>query len=365
MSGKFLPFFKDIVAMNLGRNRLFRLIFMVTSRCPLKCRICGIWKGKNKTDPSLQDMERFFSSHSFSWINLTGGEIFMRRDMPELFQLIAQTQTQLRYLTFPTTGYLVDRTLEGVEAALRNRFPRLVVTVSFDGGKESHDSLREGDRPFEKARETYRALKKLETKAKGGLQVIPGLTLSSELLSLGPDPVGDLARELALDGRHEVHLNLAHCASHYYRNPELEPPDPEAMVAYLRKLLIEKDASASSLKTVETLYLKGAIQYLRKESPPLSCKACDASVFIDSEWNLYPCTHFPFKIGSLEESDHDLTPWLTSDRFREAKAKVRARECPGCWTPCEAFTAIAGSVMKPSLYRLATSAKDAKGGKSK
>ncbi|MFH2000435.1 MAG: radical SAM protein [Planctomycetota bacterium] len=355
MSGAAIPFLKHMSAMNLGCGRIFRIILMLTARCPLQCRICGIWKGREKTDPSLHDLESFFTRNSFSWINLTGGEIFMRRDMAELFHLIKRTQKELMYLSLPSSGYLVEETKAGVEAAIRSKLPHLYVTISFDGGPQTHDALRKGDHAFQRAKETYHALKGLAAATHGVLKVVPGLTLSSELLALSRDPVNDLVQELGLDGPQDVHINLSHTAPHYYRNPDLVPLSTDETISYIRKQLEQGRTATSSLKMLESLYLKGAIQYLKTGRPPLACKACSASVFVDSQWNVFPCTHFPFPIGSLQESGFDLSPLVSSQPFKEAQSKVSAGDCPGCWTPCEAFTSLTGSLIKPSFYKLASS----------
>ncbi|MBU0756356.1 MAG: 4Fe-4S cluster-binding domain-containing protein, partial [Planctomycetes bacterium] len=96
MKGAPWTFLKDLAAMNLGRGRLFRVILMLTRQCPLQCKTCGIWKN-NGSDPgpALEEIASFFEKNQFSWINLTGGEIFFRKDLPELFGLLAKTQKKL------------------------------------------------------------------------------------------------------------------------------------------------------------------------------------------------------------------------------------------------------------------------------
>lgn len=353
MSGSAWGFLKDIGCMNIGKARLFRIIFMISGRCPLRCATCGIWKNNDADpDPALDDMETFFNKNRFSWINLTGGEIFLRNDLVAIFQLLAKTQDRLRYVTFPTSGFLTDKTVAGVEAALAAGLPRTHVTVSFDGGRSSHNALRGSKDAFDRAAETFSALRKLAVKSQGRLHVHPGMTLSAELLEKSADPAGDLVRDLRLAGLHEVHMNLAHRSSHYYMNPELKTLSKSRATDQILRIEAARKGAFSALNMAESLYLKGARRYLSTGKPPVSCKACAASVFIDNKWTLFPCTIFQRATGCLKEFQFDLAAATSTQAFLEARDDAASGNCPGCWTPCEAFTALAGNFLKPEFYRL-------------
>ncbi|MHC4945180.1 MAG: radical SAM protein [Planctomycetota bacterium] len=356
MSGSKWGLLKDLGALNLGRERLFRVIFMITGRCPLQCKTCRIGQTPAQgPDPAIEEIEAFFEGNDFSWINLTGGEIFLRDDMKEIFCLIARTQPSLAYLTFPTSGFLVERTLEGVERALEAGLPVIHVTVSFDGGRKVHDAMRGMDGSFDRARETFSSLKKLAADLPTRLNVHPGMTLSAELLEMAQDPVGDLLADLDLGHPGEIHVNLAHGAEHYYGTPAPKPLPAEAVTEQLERLMRSRRGKISSLNILESLYLKGARTYLASGAPPLTCKACAASVFIDYRWSVFPCTVFPLAVGNLKDHDFDLVRLSSTASYQQVKAKIEAGNCPGCWTPCEAYTAIAGNVLRPAFLRLAFS----------
>lgn len=353
MKGSLLPFLKDLSLLNLGREKLFRIILMLTARCPLRCRVCGIGGNGSMQEPTFIELERFFSRNSFTWINLTGGEIFLRDDMAEIFRLIASNQTHLAFITFPTSGFLVSKTQKDVEAALRAGLPRIVVTVSFDGGPAAHDALRGVKDSFLRARETYDGLQSLAAGSRGRLRVLPGLTLSAELLSLTKDPLEELIQALGLQGPDEIHVNLAHRSKHYYDNEGMNALPVSEAVELIESLVKARGLKGKGLGIMERLYLKGARRYLVSGNPPISCKALKASVFIDAEWNVYPCTIYSRPLAHMGDLDFDLKTLCTLPAFRDAAKAVASGRCPGCWTPCEAYTAISGGVLKPSLMRLA------------
>jgi MoaA/NifB/PqqE/SkfB family radical SAM enzyme len=321
----------------------------------LRCSICSIWKRKETAEPGLEELEAFFIKNRISWLNLTGGEIFLREDLQEVFPLMGRTLPCLAYLSFPTSGYRVRETVQGVECALKATLSKIYVTVSFDGGRRAHESLRRAEGSFDRAKETFIALKKIEKKTRGRLGVAPGMTLSAELLQYSENPVEDLIEDLGLDGAHELHVNLAHSSRHYYGNPKLQPLPSEIPAALLNQLIRSRRFGFSGIHILERLYLKGARRYLRTGRSPLPCQACAASVFIDGNWSVFPCTVFSKPLGDLRSLNYDLSRLASTRIFTETRADIAAGACPGCWTPCEAYTAILGMALKPPLLRLALS----------
>ena len=70
-----------------------------------------------------------------------------------------------------------------------------------------------------------------------------------------------------------------------------------------------------------------------------------ASCFIDSWGNVFPCTIYDRKIGSLRDVDYDLARlWRTDDADR-LQREIWDYDCPQCWTPCEAYQSIMGNFL--------------------
>ncbi|MCE9635950.1 MAG: radical SAM protein, partial [Planctomycetes bacterium] len=69
-----------IIRSNVGRNALpFKLTLIVTWTCDTRCRMCNIWKRDKKGVMTVEEVARFFERNPrFSWINLSGGEIWTR-----------------------------------------------------------------------------------------------------------------------------------------------------------------------------------------------------------------------------------------------------------------------------------------------
>jgi MoaA/NifB/PqqE/SkfB family radical SAM enzyme len=374
MSARLLGLVKDTVLLNLGRTTPFRVTLMVSEECPLRCATCGIWRRDDPCRPRLEDLERFFHcNRSLSWINLTGGEIFMREDTAEILRIIAAEERRLALLNFPTSGQHPDRILAAVEEGLSAGLERIAVTVSFDGGESSHDRLRGKAGAFEKARFTFHGLREMSGASGGRLGVFPGLTLSAELLRLAPAPLEDLARDLELEGTGEIHVNLAHTSNHYYANSSLKTLPREHLEDALltarngrharngRRVRSGDGATrpgrgSSCVDLMEKIYLGLASVFLASGRTPLPCKALRASVFVDAGLTVYPCTVFGRNLGSLRDSDFRIDALRASPQWSRARAEIDAGGCPGCWTPCEAYTAVLGNILRPGIARIVRAA---------
>lgn len=141
------------------------LIFFVTSRCNLLCTHCFYWEelNKNKNELTLDEIEKISRSlPNLLSLSLTGGEPYLRPDLPEIAAAFEQN-SHVRNLQIPSNGLLVDKTVNRAEALLRKvRRARVCTGVSLDGPEEIHNQIRQNPKSFQKAIETLKELKKLK-----------------------------------------------------------------------------------------------------------------------------------------------------------------------------------------------------------
>ena len=76
----------DAVRSNFVRlGKPYRLIFCLTYWCNYRCETCNIWKLRPKDELSFDEVRQFFEKNSqFSWIDLSGGEVWLRNDFVEI-----------------------------------------------------------------------------------------------------------------------------------------------------------------------------------------------------------------------------------------------------------------------------------------
>ena len=114
--------------------------FAVTYRCTSRCRTCSIWKmdQPERGELSLEEVRDLFSSNrgflrDVGSIQITGGEPFLRADLPEL---VSSIREQLSGCTFwiPTNG-MTPRSIEKETRAMLEFLGGrgLGISVSIDG----------------------------------------------------------------------------------------------------------------------------------------------------------------------------------------------------------------------------------------
>lgn len=339
---------KEIAFSNFTElKRPYKLTCALTYQCEFRCGMCGIWKRKPLQELTAGQFSEFFrKSGGFSWINLTGGEIFLRPDLLDIIGAIHRYCKSVYLLNFPTNGHQTGE-IEGCVRTIISsfRFPRVLVTVSLDGPPELHDSIRSMPGSWNRAIETYQRLRRLRSR---GFDVFFGMTLQDANAGSFPETV-QAVRERINDIRYrDFHVNIMHVSDHYYGNAESgHLTARRQIIDQLRG--IERLRGAGALNPVSVLeqrYQKMAAYYVETGKPPAPCQALAASCFVDPAGTVYPCTSFDKPIGNIVESGYELDGLWDSETRRSIRQEIRAGNCPQCWTPCEAYQNILARVLR-------------------
>lgn len=319
----------------------YRLTYAVTGRCQARCLMCGIWQKPTADELTLAEIDAIFArADRFSWVNLTGGELFLREDIDDLFSVVIRRSRDLYLLNFPTNGHATERIVATVGDLLaRTSVPRLMVTVSLDGPRDLHDRIRGLAGSWDRALETFGRLREMRSRR---FSVFLGHTIQEANLHAFDETVAAARGVLGKLSGEEIHVNLAHVSGHYYANTGFAGiPDPREAANLLDRIAKARRREAPApVAFLERRYQRLGRTYLATGTVPLACQAAAASCFIDPEGMVYPCTGFAAPIGSLREHGYDLYRiWETAQRH-DVRSDVSAAACPGCWTPCEAYQTI-------------------------
>ena len=141
----------------------------VTHDCLARCIMCNIWKIPPEV-PNLPVEEWIRLLHSpilsgLVELDITGGEPFLRMDLPELFKGIAGLKAQrlkaLKSVAVTTNGLLTKRVLEFTDLILREFEAAgldLVVVCAVDAAGPIHDAVRNVPGAWEKVNATLEGL---------------------------------------------------------------------------------------------------------------------------------------------------------------------------------------------------------------
>lgn len=331
----------------------YKLTLMLTYRCNFRCKMCNIWKISPERELTSGELKLFFKKNrSFSWINISGGEIFMREDLFDLIEVILKECRDLYILNFPTNGYFTNEIVNLVQKVLSESSIRLGVTVSVDGLPQLHDAIRGVNGAWERAITTYIRLREFKNKR---LTVKIGFTIQPYNLREFPQLYRTLKMKILNFDFSDIHINLFHYAEHYYRISGSYDEKMRLQLLERIKQIEESDSIFKIKKYVDLLdyfYRKTLPYYIKNNVSPVLCQALRASCFIDPNWNLYPCSIWNSKIGNLKDYDYNLSELWNSKLTESLRFNILSGNCPHCWTPCEAYQAILGkSLTWPFRFR--------------
>lgn len=324
------------------RPNLYKLNLFLTYRCNFKCKTCFIWRKKSANELSAAEYSKIFSKINVNWIDVSGGEIFLRQDLQYIFSIIMRSQKRLALLHFPTNGFFTDKIYDLVSYILRHSKAKLVVTVSLDGPAATHNLIKGAD-SWQASVDTY---KKLKTIKNGRFRVFLGYTLSD----FNHDQIGQTLAKLKeeIAGIHygDIHINIVHRSPHYYDNESLEL-DKNAIKESVGRYINERIYRLGSpIDYLEKRYHSLIKKYLVSGKTPLVCRSLINNIFIDPQGNIFPCSIYNKKIGNLRDSDYDLNRILGSKEAEIIREEIKSGQCPQCWSPCEAYPMILASLIK-------------------
>ena len=331
---------KNIFASNLKKLATpYKITFALTYRCNLKCKICKIWQCPPKGEISIDALVKIFKSlNNLSWIDLTGGEVTLREDISEIIKVIIKNSKKILIFHISTNGQLPERVFLLAKEILKfNLIP--VINISIDGPRAVNDRLRGVEDAYLNSLETFKKLKRLTR----GYYYL-SCTISNFNIDCIKDLLTDLKNDIPDFNLSDLHFNIFHNSPHYYNNLQIDgfsKLDLNTLKTYLN--LCKR---GNFVKTfLESEYIKGLSKYCGGNKFPVKCQALNASCFINPYGTVYPCGTYDKVVGELEDYDFNLLKLWNSNESFVARKNVEEKNCPGCWSPCEAYTAILGGVI--------------------
>jgi len=132
-------------------------VVAVTLNCNARCVMCDIWK--TRADDELRPEEYAALPATLRDINVSGGEPFLRDDLPEVIAVLRRTCPDAR-LVISSHGFMTDKVARLLPPILKAA-PDIGLRVSLDALGEEHDAIRGIPGGFERARATLDAARSL------------------------------------------------------------------------------------------------------------------------------------------------------------------------------------------------------------
>jgi MoaA/NifB/PqqE/SkfB family radical SAM enzyme len=310
------------------------LIFHCTFVCDARCEMCSNWqRGDRKTDMSLEDIDRVFSSNLWKNIeiaNLSGGEPTTRNDMVEISQVMLDRLPRLRKFGINTTGMTPHRAIPMITKVAELCQERGIIfstRVSIDGVGEMHNDVRQVKRGFEKAGETITAMRELQKR-------VPfNFGISTTIFNKNLDDADNIlawARKENLD----IVFNMVRFTEPMLGNAELADTckpvgrDEERM----REFFMERVRMDPLLDGQNYIYMHYADMIANGYHRIAPCPFQTQGIMLNPDGGLFFCENSDVVGNVLHEDPETLYFSKASQAHRDW---IRDEKCPTCLSPCQ------------------------------
>jgi len=187
------------------------IVYEATMRCNLRCEFCYVGEllnieGQWRQELPIDMLRRAFPERKGLQVSLTGGEVFVRKDIEQVLDLFRAKRYTCGYLT--TNGTLLDNERARALARLAAAGFLRHVSISIDGPPPLHDAARGVTGTFARAAAGLRRLQAAATESGAPIRISVNTTISAD--SLGAlDRMADVAGELGVEAIGVNHLMFA------------------------------------------------------------------------------------------------------------------------------------------------------------
>jgi len=212
-----------------------------------------------------------------------------------------------------------------------------------DGDEPVNDRIRGIPGGWRHQIETFKRLREVP-----GVQTVLGMTVSALNAGQFEKAFQAAKNEYPPLTTDDFHINIAHVSPHYYGNTaaDLVSGSEKAMAETIENYLHSRTFPLGPISFLEKQYLRRVGKYLQTKKTPIRCQALSSSCFLDPTGGVYPCTMYDHFLGNIREWDYDLPALWNSPEARRLQAEIWEFNCPQCWTPCEAYQSILGSLLR-------------------
>ncbi|MBW2967467.1 radical SAM protein, partial [Candidatus Woesearchaeota archaeon] len=290
-------------------------------------------------------------------LSLSGGEPFVRPDMPEICRLFYKN-CKVKHITIPTNASMPQRTYEMTEQILKN-CPKAYINVSLslDELGEKRDEFVGCKGSFEKLQETHAKLKELKKRYDNfGLSVITTQTKDNQQEL---KKIYDYAKNvLEVDN---FAFNVARGSPKYPVQTDVDMDVYREMAKTVRRD-VKKRKSGFNFPFVKMFIAKKFLLYRyvlkthREKRYQIPCYAGRLRCVIGETGELYPCEMLMFEkkgfsFGNFRDYDYDFRKIWKDDKAKRIRKWIKDTKC-FCIHDCDLTINILFNIrLLTTLYR--------------
>ncbi len=302
---------------------------IVTYRCNARCTMCNRYKAPSRPEEEIS-IETIKKLPKMYFTNITGGEPFIRTDLPDIVRELYKKSDRI---VISTNGFFTDRIV-----ALAKEFPQIGIRISIEGLEQTNNEIRGLPNGFQRGYQTLKTLREMGMKDVGF-----GMTVQDKN---APDlvPLYDISDEMGM----EFATASLHNSFYFVEARNIihdRPMVAENFEALINKLLKSK----SPKKWFRAYFNHGLINYIYGQPRLLPCDMSFDTFFIDPYGDVMPCNGTKDKevMGNLNAQT-----WEELWNSPEAeKVRAKVRHCDRqCWMIGSVSPAMHKYIWKPAAW---------------
>ena len=302
---------------------------IVTYRCNARCTMCNRYKCPSKPEEELS-IETIKKLPKMYFTNITGGEPFIREDLPDIVRELYKKSDRI---VISTNGFFTDRIIK-----LCEEFPNVGIRISIEGLEETNNKIRGLEDGFNRGYSTLKKLVEMKHPDVGFGMTVQDAN-AKDLV-----PLYDLSNELNME------FATASLHNSFYFVEAKNIIKDRLMVAKEFEKLINKLLESNSPKKWFRAYFNhGLINYIFGQKRLLPCDMAFDTFFIDPYGDVMPCNGTKEKevMGNLNEQTWDEL-W-NSEQAEKVRNKVRHCDRQ-CWMIGSVSPAMHKYIWKPTWW---------------
>lgn len=361
--------FPKILSFKLAYHKIIKpttpitLTFSVTNVCQSRCKTCNIWKiypDKHRSpqdELTLDEIQKIFLSiGNVYFFNLSGGEPFLRNDLPDIVDL-ALDHLRPHIIHSPTNAIATKRVVSGTQEILervRRKGLSTPVTVkpSIDGIGQIHDEIRGVPGNWDKLLATITELKELE-KEYSNFHLELG-TVVSNFNKDHLDEIEDFVHSLNIQSyRNEIaeqREEFCNIGDPITPSGEEYAHLMDSFANKIRKSMRSKKPLARVTESLRLIYYDLAVKIVTENRQVIPCYAGLSNVHLTPYGDLWPCCVLGYAkpLGNVRNDGYDFWKIWRSHQADEVRLFIKNRKC-ACPLANQAYSNIICHT--PSLFR--------------
>jgi len=291
--------------------------------------MCYRWKQPSVPSEEI-GLEVYEKLPFMDTVNVTGGEPFLRKDLPEIIEIL---RSKTNRLVISSNGYFTER----IVSLFKSR-QDIGLRVSLEGLPHANDELRGLKDGFDHGLRTILTLARLGVKDIGF-----GITMSDR----NARDMIELYQLAKMTG-----LEFATAAVHnafYFNKLDNKFEEPDVAVAELKTLIGELLQSRRIKDWFRAYFNYGLANYIQGKPRLLPCEMGQDSFFLDPFGVMLPCNVLNEPMGNLREQSFDEI-WEGSQAT--GVRKLAANCGKDCWMMGSVSQQMKKNIMVPAKWIL-------------